>query len=288
MNHFVQKSFKKYGWSCEEDHNAHVKELENQRNLFEIRSEPWLYYSRLVRAARKERTFYRTRLENEWLTTQPGYLHGLRFMPRTREFYGTIRYYKVAADDKSEKEILTQKNVKIEHQWLLDCFSPEFIQAVVDLSPDHSNFFTLPKPIPWTGNNGDKDSVVKVRLQQGKPQKQFPRVRHKRKQSYLSELSEGLDVSKVSELVSSIYIPFDISVAENLPMGHIKKNGSDEPLYSNASVVYAVGTTPPAIACLGGHGYLWPSDVINTCCAMSRHQSSKLFFHLLLSHIIIP
>ena len=61
-------------------------------------------------------------------------------MPMSREFYGNIRYYGVASDDNTDKEMLIERTVKIEHQWLLDYFLPEFIQAVVDLSIDHSNF----------------------------------------------------------------------------------------------------------------------------------------------------
>jgi len=172
MRAFVQKSFKKWNWNSDKQHEAVCTEYKKLALKAKSKSLQSMY-NRLRRACVRERQLYTKFLQQEYVCSVPGLLRSVKFVERKKKFFGIVRYLERNPRDESTP-IVKEEEIDVEYVWLIDNFGENFVQHVINLSQTMTNFWSVPKDVPFVMNT---IPVVKVKFQKSETKEKIDKDR---------------------------------------------------------------------------------------------------------------
>ena len=126
LDNVIAKSFAKWKWSSDEDHEAEIKEWANKMKQKDCSTEKRAYIKRLIKGMKEKRAHFTSQFTNEFMLTRPTMVRGLCYAKENISFYARIVYLeidkrnpaKVVDGKKQFNYVVAEKEIKVEEEWV--------------------------------------------------------------------------------------------------------------------------------------------------------------------------
>jgi hypothetical protein len=158
MEAFVQKTFTKdWNWHSEKRHQKYLRWL-LQKSASVLDHSERRYYKQLYEFAKRERQYYRKRLETKFKCSRQGMLVSIKYRKSDNTFFGVVKFrtkqhdrpteeFNEASDDSDQdttESLVASETVVLETEWVRETLLPEMVDHIMRFDSG-DGFFNIPQ-----------------------------------------------------------------------------------------------------------------------------------------------